>query len=120
MKYLISVTLLLLSGNTIAANWGLSQTTLKHVQIGNGNYMYLSFDASANVSQISCSGLPIKNWAVLPLDSSDPKVQALISLALSAQAQNIKVDLGGPATCELGAYPTLGYIRVGKYTGAVR
>jgi len=120
VKYLILIILSVLSGSSIAANWNLSQTTLKHVQIGNGNYMYLSFDASANVSQVSCSGLPIKNWAVLPLDSSDPKIQALISLALSAQAQNIKVDLGGPGTCELGAYLTLGYIRVGKYTGAVR
>jgi len=55
--------------------------------------MYISFDKLADVSQITCSGSPIKNWAALPLDSIDPKVQALISLALSAQAQNISVQV---------------------------
>jgi|GEM_PF-1903887 len=104
----------------MASTWIVSQTTLKHVQIGSANLMYISFDKYANVSNISCAGLPVKNWAALPLDSSNPKTQALISLALSAQAQNIKVDLGGPATCELKTYPTLDYIRVGQYTGPAK
>jgi hypothetical protein len=119
MKFKI-LALLLVSFSSFGSNWTVSQTTLHHVQIGSANLMYISFDKHANVSQITCGGLPVKNWAALPLDLTGPKVQALISLALSAQAQSIKVDLGGPGTCQKGAYPTLDYIRVGQYTGPVK
>ena len=119
MKFKILV-LLFVSVNSLGASWKVTQTTLQHVQIGSANLMYISFDKHANVSQITCDGLPVKNWAALPLDITNPKVQALISLALSAQAQNIKVDLGGPATCQQDAYLTLDYIRVGQYTGPVK
>lgn len=119
MKFSILV-LLLMSFSCLSSSWSVSQTTLKHVQIGSANLMYISFDKLANVSQVTCGGLPIKNWAALPLDSTNPKVQALISLALSAQAQSIKVDLGGTGICQKNAYPTLDYIRIGQYTGAVR
>lgn len=119
MKFKILV-LFFASFSSLGSSWTVSQTTLHHVQIGSANLMYISFDKHANVSQISCGGLPVKNWAALPLDSTNPKMQALISLALSAQAQNIKVDLGGPATCQQDAYPTLDYIRIGQYTGPTK
>lgn len=119
MKFNILI-LFLVSFNSLAGSWKVSQTSLKHVQIGSANLMYISFDKQADVSQITCGGSPVKNWAALPLDSANPKVQALISLALSAQAQNIKVDLGGPGTCQKGIYLTLDYIRVGQYTGPIK
>tara|TARA_R110002060_G_scaffold880_3_gene2099 strand:+ start:1018 stop:1377 length:360 start_codon:yes stop_codon:yes gene_type:complete len=119
MKFKI-LALFLVNFSSLGSNWTVSQTNLHHVQIGSANLMYISFDKHANVSKITCGGLPVKNWAALPLDSTNPKVQALISLALSAQAQKIKVDLGGPGTCQQGAYPTLDYIRIGQFTGAVK
>jgi hypothetical protein len=119
MKFKI-LALLLVSFSSLVNQWSVTQTTLQHVQIGSGNLMYISFDKHINVSQVSCGGLPVKNWAALPLDATEPKVQALISLALSAQAQNTKVDLGGPLTCQNDVYLTLEFIRIGQYAAPLK
>jgi hypothetical protein len=118
MEYQMKVQCLLLTGllsfGVNAGNWLVSQTKIAHVQIGNGDLMYMSFDNSIDTSGFNCGTDVVKNWAAIPLDNENPKVKSIISLALSAQAQGIPVDLGGTETCVGSTYPLLTYIRIGK------
>jgi len=103
-----------LSFGVNAGNWLVSQTTLAHVQIGNADLMYVSFNSSIDTTNFSCGTSVVKNWAALPLNNESAKTKSIISLALSAQAQGIPVDIGGTETCVGSAYPLITSIRIGK------
>ena len=114
----VSLFLIVLSGYTLAEGWQIRQVKIDHIQAGNGENFYLSFNAETK-GPSECAATWGADWAIIPLTNISERKKYMISLAMSAQASGMLVDVGGTkGDCHSsnGNLPEITYIRVGDYT----
>ncbi|KZZ48824.1 hypothetical protein A3759_17815 [Thalassolituus sp. HI0120] len=101
-------------------DWFVSQVKIEHIQVGSSNAFYIAFDGEIETSGHGCNEQPFKNKAAMPLDVEDLRAKTIISLAASAQAQGVKVDIAGVKECSVGGYLRINAIRVGEMTALIK
>ncbi len=110
-KIILGILLSVIAINVSAYN--LTQVTIKHVQVGNGDRMYISIDADTD-GVTGCS--ESNGWLIMKFD--DPAVaniyREILSLAMAAYVSKTPVDVGGPNGCVSG-YSNMTFIRLGNY-----
>lgn len=99
------------------AAWEVRQTTINHVQVGNGDIFYITINGGDVAGASGCSGMTGgKNWMSFEMSASDERKKAIMAFALAAQASKQLVDVGGDLSgCNAQGTAELQFIRVGDW-----
>jgi len=99
------------------ASWEVRQTTINHVQVGNGNVFYLTINGGDVAGASGCTGMSGgKNWLSFEMSASDERKKAIMAFALAALASKQLVDVGGDVEgCNAQGTAELQFIRVGDW-----